>query len=42
MEQRPPNKAQLIGQLISHLGSFIMLLFLLILFGSCAVVILRS
>jgi len=42
MEQRPPNKVELIGQLISHIGSLIMLLFLLVLFGSCAVIILRS
>jgi hypothetical protein len=42
MEEKPPNKVVLIGQLISHIGSLIMLLFLLVLFGSCAFVILRS
>jgi hypothetical protein len=42
MEQRPPNKVVLLGQLISRIGSLIMLLFLLVLFGSCAFIILRS
>jgi hypothetical protein len=42
MEEKPPNKVVLVGQIISHIGSFIMLLFLLVLFGSCAFIILRS
>ena len=42
MGDKPPNKAVLIGQFISQIGSLIMLLFLLVLFGGCAYIILRS